>query len=331
MKIDRNRLRAYLKSQVEEIEGFMHQDLACIDSDLLREVVEHAIFNGGKRLRPLLCLLYASACHSGQRAADRAYRFAPCLEYLHAASLLHDDVIDHAQRRRGKESANARWGNHRVILAGDYLHARALFLAGSLGGMACVEEIAQVVQGMVQGEYLQLGNADLHDCSEAAYYRVVEGKTAMLISAACKTGCIIAGATQEQAEAAGRFGRDLGLAFQVADDLLDYLGDGAKMGKEPGNDWREQRMTLPLIYALETADAAERSWLEGQFLLDPQPRADGFAKACNIMQRCNAFARTKERGNDFADRAVFSLEAFPASEARQFLVAIAHYAVHREQ
>ncbi len=324
-------LLSQFRAQAGEIDQLMHDDLRCIDSPLLKQVVDYAIFNGGKRLRPLLSVLFAQACTAPGEPHVKFPRFAIAFEYLHAASLLHDDVIDHASLRRGKVSANERWGNHMVILAGDFLHSRALYLAGVQGGIHCIERVCQAVQGMVEGEYLQLENESDTNPSEAYYFKVLEGKTAMLIRAACESGPLFVGAPTAQCEAARAYGQNLGLAYQVTDDLLDYLGSRDKMGKEQGCDWREKRMTLPLIYALENCGATDRAWLLEAFNDDTEARIAALERVTALLHECGAFERARQMAQTLVAAAVEALEHFPSSEATLQLRGLAHYVLTREK
>lgn len=324
-------LSAQFQTRTQHIDQAMRRDLLDIHSPLLHQVIEYTIFNGGKRLRPLLNILFAEACRASLPEPRRIYQFSLCFEYLHAASLLHDDVIDHAGRRRGRPSANVQWGNHGVILAGDFLHSRALFLAGTQGGLECLERVCRAVQGMVDGEYLQLENEPGQHLSEAYYFQVLRGKTAMLIRAACETGCLIAAASAAQCAAAQNFGENLGLAFQIIDDLLDYLGDTRKTGKETGSDWREQRMTLPLIYALANANEADKQWLQRQFKADKAERLKTLPEATQVLRRNGAFEQAQGKAQQLIDSAVAALALFPDCEATRLLRALAQYVVQREK
>jgi len=324
-------IRALLGALTVEIDALMRQDLANIDNPLLHQVIDYALFKGGKRLRPALTVLSHDLCRS-DKAPDqrRLHTVALCFEYTHTASLLHDDVIDWASQRRGCKSANKIWGNTNVILAGDFLHARALFLAATHGGIECLEIISKAVEAMVRAEYLQLENTASQNLSDTFYYQVLQGKTAMLISAACETGCIVATASREQRQAARTFGTSLGLAFQIVDDALDYAGDPDKTGKAIGNDWREQRMTLPLILTLDRVNAVDRAWLLAQFAAPRAVRARAFVEVAGLIEQAGGVRQALARARQLIDEAIAALAVFPDSEAKDTLIALSRYVLQRE-
>jgi len=325
-------LPTLLRARTLLFDSLMRRDLADhVHSPLLIQVINHIVFNGGKRLRPMLTVLLHSLCRRGEAPDQhRAYNLALCFEYLHAASLLHDDVIDHATHRRNHRTAHQIWGNTSVILAGDFLHSRALLLAGTEGGAECLEIVCEAVEAMVEAEYLQLQNTASRDLSDAHYFQVLRGKTAMLISAACETGCIVAAASPAQRRAARTFGNNIGLAFQIIDDILDYTGESARTGKIPGNDWREQRVTLPLIHALERVEETDRQWLLSRFSAPRAIRERSFPAAAALIQQAGGIARTRDRAGQLIDEAVSALEIFPDREEKTVLTALSRYILQRE-
>jgi octaprenyl-diphosphate synthase len=226
---------------------------------LIAEVGRHILLSGGKRIRPLLFILAARMCgHQSNHLAD----FSTIFEYLHAATLLHDDVIDAAQVRRGTTTANNIWGNHAVILVGDFLLSKALSLAVTTDRLKILNVLAQATTQMAEGEILQLIHAGDLALTEAQYFEVITRKTATLMSAACQIGAILAGAPPNQEEALAQMGLNLGLTFQLVDDILDYTGDERELGKQVGADLREGRVTLPLIHALAQATPPDRKRLQ---------------------------------------------------------------------
>jgi len=245
-----------------QLKAALEQDLAAINAalaanlqthvPLIAEVGRHILLSGGKRVRPLLFILAARMCgQQGNHLAD----FSTIFEYLHAATLLHDDVIDAAQVRRGATTANNIWGNHAVILVGDFLLAKALSLAVSTNRLQILKVLGQTTTQMAEGEILQLIHAGNLKLSEAEYFEVI-------MSAACQIGGILAGVPPAQEEALAQMGLNLGLTFQMVDDILDYTGDQEQMGKEVGADLREGRITLPLIHALAQASPPDRARLQ---------------------------------------------------------------------
>jgi octaprenyl-diphosphate synthase len=307
----------------------MGQDLsAAIDNPLLGEVIKYAVFNGGKRIRPLLTILGAGL--EGHNSAD-LYRLALTFEYLHAASLLHDDVIDHAEERRGRKAANKVWSNTHVILAGDFLHSRAMRLAGTLGGRDCLEVICRAAAAMVESEFLQLQNAKEQELSEEYYFRVLQGKTAALIAAACETGGIFAAAAAPMRGALATFGANLGLSFQIVDDLLDYLGDPARTGKAVGNDFQEGKMTLPLLYALRRDTGEDGNTLRALLALEPAQRSGAFGQARDIIAAAGGFTYAEQRAKALIDEALQGLSIFPACPPKEILTHLAAYVLARNK
>jgi len=362
-------LLAALKERAAQVEAVMKEDLEGVESPLLKEIIHHAIFQGGKRIRPLLCLLAAeltatcgtlrplapmgkdrlprrgnqqpgvergtgkateqaaTGCHSLRQAG----RLAIAFEYLHTASLLHDDVIDHALLRRGAETANKIWGMEPVILAGDYLHARAMTLAGTAGGPEIMALIGEATAAMVESEFIQMANARELLSDEAGYFKVLAGKTAALIAAACETGAALAQGNPEQRRALRVYGANLGLAFQIVDDLLDYLGDPAKTGKAVGNDFQEGKMTLPLLKALARAGSEDREVLLALLRSRPEDRRESFARGLGLIGKYQGFVLAREKAEELIRQALAGLEIFAPSPARALLTGLAGYVLSREK
>ncbi len=324
--MNKDTLVSLLKPETEKIDTTMREDLADISNPLLHEVISYAIFNGGKRIRPLLTILAARLCQPKIQADEKnLYRFSLSFEYLHAASLLHDDVIDRAQKRRGKKSANTVWDNTHVILAGDFLHSRAMFLAGTLANSTCLAIISKATQAMVDSEFIQLENANTLNSSEHNYYKVLQGKTAALISAACQTGAIFSGGTKEQCKALQLFGANLGLTFQIVDDLLDYLGDPNKTGKVVGNDFQEKKMTLPLIYTLTHASSTNKQRLLDLLETDPNTRTAAIEQAKDIIEVSGGFTYAQKTAQSLIkeaekdDKVVAVTAAMPDGTRKGFM------------
>jgi len=321
-------LLALFKKKSVAIDAVMTEDLAIIQSPLLAKIIHHAIFQGGKRIRPLLTLLAASLV--GPPPADTP-RLAISFEYLHAASLLHDDVIDHAILRRGAETANTIWGMEPVILAGDYLHAHAMALASEVGGSTAMALIGRATGAMVESEFLQMHNAHEILISEENYFQVLRGKTAALIAAACEAGIAHNQGSAEQRLALRTYGTNLGLAFQIVDDLLDYLGDPAKTGKAVGNDFQEGKMTLPLIKALKRADAKDREMLTSLLQATPQERSRQLALAHTIMEKYQGFSLARAQAESLLGEALAGLAIFGEAPAKESLTGLAHYVLSRDK
>jgi len=334
--MDKIDLFARLEPEIATVDQAMHQDLQGLKSkkllpDTLLNVLEHALFNGGKRIRPLLCILAARLCgHPGKEV----YPLAIAFEYLHVATLLHDDVIDNAETRRGRPSANKLFGLTPVILAGDFLHARSMFLVGTLGGRRCLELICGATESMVAGEFLQLANVQNFNQSEKDYFAVIDGKTALFIGAVCETGGIFGGASAMEIKALKTYGANLGKAFQMQDDLLDYLGDPAKTGKTVGNDFCEGKMTLPLLHALGRASRAEYDFLLGLLKGTKNKRVANLEEARDIISKNGGFEYTRNLAEKLSNDAVASLSFITAAGDKpvlETLIGLARYVVTREK
>ncbi len=334
--MEKNELLSRLQPQIDLVDEAMHSDLQALANRekipaTLVEVLEHALFNGGKRIRPLLCILTAELCGTGSRDI---YSLAIAFEYLHVATLLHDDVIDHADARRGRPAANTVFGVPPVILAGDFLHARSMFLIGTLGGERCLELICSATEAMVAGEFLQLANARNFNQSEKDYFAVINGKTALFIGAICETGGIIAGADDQQIKALKTYGANLGTAFQIQDDLLDYLGDPARTGKSIGNDFCEGKMTLPLLHAMKRAEKTERTFLLGLLKGDRSIRRAEFDQVKDIIAQSGGFEYARQLAEKLTGAAVAGLDIFKAAPnkgAVSVLTGLAHYVIRRDR
>ncbi len=305
----KQQLMAAIAPEVETIERVMREDLQEVlagADPLLVEIIEYGIFNGGKRLRPLLVVLASRLCGLQE---ESIYRLAIAFEYLHAATLFHDDVIDRADMRRGKPSVNKQFGEVAAILGGDFLHSRSMFLIGKYVGAEGLAIFCNATNGMVDGEFLQLRNARNSNLSVDDYYSVVRGKTALLLAATCEIGALAAGASTRQQDVLQQYGLGLGTAFQIVDDLLDYQGDAAKTGKAVGNDFQEEKMTLPLILALQNADDEERERL--LFLLeDVEARKNGFEEACRLIAKNKGFSHSRRQAEELVADALAGLEIF---------------------
>jgi octaprenyl-diphosphate synthase len=314
---------AAVAKDLEKIEGRLEANLTP-ELALVREIGGHILFSGGKRLRPLLCvLLYRSL---GGRDAF-VYDVAGIFEFLHAAALIHDDVVDEALRRRGKAAAHTLFGAAEAVLTGDFLLARSLNLAARTKNPEIIATIARITEDMAQGEIEQLRNKGNLGISEASYDRVIERKTAVLIAGACKTGALLAGAGEGAVEAATRYGRELGMAFQMADDLLDYTEDEKSLGKKPGADLREGKATLPLIHTLASGDAPLCAFLRRIAGTD-FTEAD-FLRAREGVIGAGGLDWTLKRAKRHVNEACLALDGLPEGEEKEILALLAEYALGR--
>ncbi|MDD5757666.1 MAG: polyprenyl synthetase family protein [Desulfobulbaceae bacterium] len=334
--MNQSELISLLAPETVKIDQAMRHDLALVESPRLREVLEYAIFTGGKRVRPLLTILAARLCWQNQgkdiapEMTTNLYRLALSFEYLHAASLLHDDVIDRADSRRGRPTANRLWGNSHVILAGDFLHARAMLLAGTIGGAECLSVIGSATEAMVESEFLQIDNAETQETSERRYFEVLEGKTAALIAAATTTGALFAGASLAEQQALHTFGRNLGLTFQIVDDLLDYQGDPQKTGKAIGNDFQEGKMTLPLIIALEQACPHDKTILTNLLDNTAEERQKNLPHAHQLIEKACGFEAARDKAKGLVREALTALTIFPRNKEQEIMTALAGYVLARQ-
>ncbi|WP_446008725.1 polyprenyl synthetase family protein [Candidatus Electrothrix sp.] len=322
----------YIQQQVAGTEEAMQRDLdagLAGNDPFLQEVLQYALLQGGKRLRPVLAILSSRLCG---RDGDELYLLAGTFEYLHAGSLIHDDVIDHANNRRGKESVVKKYGMAAAILAGDWLHARCMHLIGTLTGQAGLDIVCKATQAMVDGEFLQLRYTANPTVTEEQYLAVVQRKTALLMSATCEIGALYGGADPVEQKALASYGEKTGIAFQIVDDLLDYLGDERRIGKVVGNDFIEGKMTLPLIHALAQSRDADKADLLRALQGTPRDNA-GCALARQLMHATESFAFSRQRAvqeieEGLAALSCFSKEQHPESLA--ILEQLARYILSRD-
>ena len=294
--------------------------------DLVREIASHLLFSGGKRLRPLLMIHSARIC-----GYDTGFEilFSILFEYLHAATLLHDDVVDEADMRRGKKAAHTKWSAPKVVLTGDFLLARALAIAAKTREPRVISVIANITQAMSQGEIDQLEKKGRNDLSEVQYLGIIERKTAVLIQGACQSGAIISKASQEKEEALASYGYHLGMAFQMADDLLDYTATAQELGKNPGADMREGKLTLPLIHSLAQASDEDRAWMH-KVIADPVFDQGRFQELKEKLLALGGIAYTQERAKDHVEKAKAALGIFGDSDSKALLHLIADYSIERK-
>ena len=302
----------------------MHSPIA-----LIPQLAGHIIAAGGKRLRPLLTL---GAAKLVGYEGDRHIELAACIEFLHTATLLHDDVVDESDKRRGRDTANALWGNKPSVLVGDFLFARAFELMvedGSLEVMAILSRASAVIS---EGEIHQLLTANNIETTEEDYIAVVGSKTAALFAAATRIGGLAAERPEAELEALEAYGRNLGIAFQIADDFLDYSAREADLGKSVGDDFRDGKLTLPVIHAIARADAEERAFwkrcLEDQDFSDPDGRAD-LAHAMDLLSRHDGLTATVARAHEYAQAARRALDPFPDCRAKTILAEVVDFSVER--
>lgn len=293
----------------------------------ITEVSEYALFSGGKRFRPLLTVLVA---HLRGRQDAAVYELAVVPEYLHVASLLHDDVVDGGQLRRGKPPAYKVWGNKAAVLVGDFLYARAIDIASRFGDVRITRTIAETVALMSEGEVLQLLQAKDPDLDEGTYMEVVHRKTAALVAAACRIGAFFSGADSKQEQALTTYGLKLGQAFQMVDDLLDYTADGSELGKCIGTDLAEGKVTLPLVVALREADSETRNRLL-DILKRQETGGEDLAWVQGLLAATGSLRYTRQRAEALIREAGQELTAFEPSQAKEILYGLARFVVERRK
>lgn len=325
-------LMSFFREAATGIDEAMRADLASVESGLLSEVICHGIFNGGKRIRPQLTLLCVNLTGTDRGVEQQnILELAIVFEYLHAASLLHDDVIDHAEQRRGKPTANAIWGISPVILAGDYLLSRAMTLAGSVGGAEAMAIVGRATEAMVEAEFLQALTAEEKNTSEDNYFKVVAGKTGALIAAACEAGVYLASGSPEQRVAIKLYGENIGLAFQIIDDLLDYQGDPDKTGKAVGNDLLEGKMTLPLIHALRSAEPEDLMILEEVLAAEIDEKKVRLPEVKTLIEKYDGFGYAHRKAEELVAAGLAGLACFKEGQELQILTGLAGYVLSRDK
>ncbi|WP_371136853.1 polyprenyl synthetase family protein [Falsiroseomonas sp.] len=293
---------------------------------LIPQLAAHIVAAGGKRLRPLLTL--AAAKLAGYRDGQRHVALAACVEFIHTATLLHDDVVDESALRRGQASANALFGNKPSVLVGDFLFARAFQVMVEDGSLEVLRILAEASATIAEGEVLQLITQNDTATTEAQYLAVIEGKTAALFAAATEVGAIVAECGAARQAALRAYGHNLGVAFQLIDDALDYSAAQEALGKTVGDDFREGKITLPVLLAFQRGDAAERAFWR-RTLEDRDQAEDDLPHAIALMQRHAAFADTVGRARHYGQAALDALELFPDGVERRALAGIVEFCISR--
>ena len=321
-----NKALELLNDDLQRVEDQFKIDLSS-DVVLIQKVGQYILASGGKRMRPVLLLL--SSKLSGYQG-DSHIALASVVEFIHTATLLHDDVVDAAVLRRGNSSANSVWGNEASVLVGDYLFAKSFSLMVRQGSLKILQILSDATTMMAEGEVLQLISTCDVDLAEDHYIKVVSNKTAILISAACQVGAVLGETPREKEEALRRFGMDLGIAFQFMDDALDYVAEQSEFGKARGHDLQEGKMTLPLIHTLRQCSDAEQKRVAEVVDKDHLDQAD-LEEMCDLIERYGGITYTYRRAGDMVERAKAHLSVFPDSPVRQALFEAADYVVTRKR
>ena len=318
------RLAAALAGDMDAVNTLIRERMASEHAPRIPEVTAHLVEAGGKRLRPMLTLASARLC--GYEGPYHVH-LAATVEFIHTATLLHDDVVDESEKRRGRPTANLLWDNKSSVLVGDYLFARSFQLMTETGNMGVLRILSNAAATIAEGEVLQLTAAQDLATTEGIYLQVVRGKTAALFSAATEVGGVIAERPEEEVQALHAYGDALGIAFQIADDLLDYWG-GEQTGKNLGDDFRERKLTLPVIRAVAAADAEERAFWKRTIEKGDQREGD-LEQALALLDRHGALESTRETALEWSAKAREALESLPPHELRDMLSDLADYVVAR--
>ena len=319
------------------IQALAAADMAAVDtlirtrlaSDvvLINQIAGHIVSAGGKRLRPMLVVLAGQATAGTAGTCADHHQLAAIIEFIHTSTLLHDDVVDESDLRRGRSTANAIWGNAASVLVGDFLYSRSFQLMVELDRMEVMQVLADTTNRIAEGEVLQLLHVHNPDTDEAAYLRVIERKTAVLFAAATRLGALLAGADAATQQRLHDYGLALGMAFQIADDVLDYTADADALGKNLGDDLAEGKATLPLIHAMAHADAATRARLRG---IVERGDASAMPDVLAAIRSAGSLDYSRQRARDYAANAERAVEGLDDGDWSRALRGLARYAVARD-
>ena len=320
----KHKILALVKDDLAAIETALEENLNP-HLGLVSQIARHILFSGGKRLRPLLMVLSARICgYTGNY--DKT--FSTIFEYLHAATLLHDDLVDQATLRRGNPVAHSIWGNASAVLVGDFLLARSLSIAAKTELPDVIRIVAKITENMSQGEIHQLMRKGSLDLTEKEYMEVIQRKTAVLFQGTCRVSALISGASKEKENALSDYGFNLGIAFQMVDDLLDYTLDPNTLGKEVGTDLKEGKLTLPVIYSLKAANTTDRSRME-KIIKNKSFSVDDFETLIALMKKYGGQKYTENLAREYLKNAKNALRVFNHSQTKEILLMIADYTLSR--
>jgi octaprenyl-diphosphate synthase len=320
----KHKILMQVKHDLEEIEIALEQNLSPY-LDLVSQIAGHILFSGGKRLRPLLMVLSARICgYDGEY--DKI--FSTIFEYLHAATLLHDDLVDEATLRRGKPVANSIWGNAATVLVGDFLLARSLAIAAETKQPDVIKVVSGITENMSQGEIHQLMRKGSLDLTEAEYMEIIKRKTAVLFQGTCRAGAQIANVSLTKETALSDYGFNLGIAFQMVDDLLDYTLDTATLGKEVGADLKEGKLTLPVIYSLKSADEKDRTCMKN-IIKNKNFSVNDFKTLIRMINKYGGQLYTQNLATEYVQNSKEALAVFEHSKTKELLLMIADYTLSR--
>lgn len=323
------------KPNLENLQALVADDLAAVNEvivqkmdspvSLIPQLAGHLVASGGKRLRPILTLAAARMCgYTGNRHIG----LAACVEFIHTATLLHDDVVDESELRRGEASANALWGNQASVLVGDFLFSRAFQVMVADGSLPVLKILSDASATIAEGEVLQLMTTNDTATGEGSYLDVIKAKTAELFAAACRIGAVVAERPKAEEDALQTYGLNLGIAFQLIDDFLDYSAKQADLGKTVGDDFREGKMSLPVILAFHRGDDAERSFWR-RTIEDQDQKPDDLDHALSLMQKHGTLKDTVDRARHYGAVARDALGIFPDNPQKRALLELVDFCIER--
>lgn len=318
-------IRECVKDDLRAIDSLIINQLFS-DIPLIQQITRHIIAGGGKRLRPLLVVLCARAAGYDDPDQNEHLELATIIEFVHTATLLHDDVVDASKLRRGKETANARFGNQASVLVGDFLYSRSFQMLTRRSNVPIMQVLSDTTNAIAEGEVLQLMNCNDPDITKEAYYAVIHRKTAKLFESSAEIGGMLGHLTQSQIQSLAHYGRQLGMAFQIVDDLLDYTADSAEMGKNIGDDLAEGKATLPLIHAMANATPYQAQQIKAAI---EHGGLENLNTILEAIEQTQARDYCIQKAEYFANQAATALTNIPVSQFRDALTNLAHFVVHR--
>ena len=329
-------MKKNIKNSVDDLQLYFAQDMQAVDklinsyitsnvTPVISELSNHLINAGGKRLRPLLTLAASDLCNY---SGASHIKLAAAIEFIHTATLLHDDVVDESFQRRGKPTANILWDNQSSVLVGDYLFSKSFQLMVETDSLKVLSILADASSTISEGEILQLSAVRNIKTDESAYFKIIEGKTAALFAAATEVGAVISNAEDKEADALANFGKALGISFQITDDLLDYVGSEEVLGKNIGDDFKEGKVTLPLIKAISKSSKEEKRFWEEVINKGMQKSSD-LEHALLLMRQHNVFDETRSEAIKWSKKARNYLDIFPESKTKVILQELTYFVVER--
>ena len=326
--VDIKTIQALSQNDMSKVNDLIYDQLQS-DVALINQLGIYIVNAGGKRMRPMLSVLTAQALNhnSSQPLNDKHCTLAAIIEFIHTATLLHDDVVDESNMRRGRETANALFGNSASVLVGDFLYTRSFQMMTKLGDMRIMDILSDATNIVAEGEVLQLMNCNDPDTTEASYMKVIYCKTAKLFEAATRLAAVITKQDNATEQAMADYGKYLGTAFQLVDDIMDYTADAQEMGKNVGDDLSEGKPTLPLLYTIAHGSAVQRKLVKEA--IEQGNGMDHLDEILDAMKQTGALAYTQKKAEIEADKAISALAILPESEYKQALTALAHMAANR--